>query len=125
MDPHLEKDFPGIRKMTEALEQWDWIYGKTPKFTVLRSFSKRYENTNINSDISLEINKGRITNIEVELNSALDIGEQDILARMKARLVGKRFWFEEIDPVLLEYQNDTYSTSTIKWICSCILATLA
>ncbi|KAL3246019.1 hypothetical protein MRX96_057992 [Rhipicephalus microplus] len=38
VDP-AEEHFPGIDAMCEKLQTWNWIFGKTPKFTIFESFS--------------------------------------------------------------------------------------
>ncbi len=59
MDPTSERDYPGIGDLRLGLESWEWVYGKTPPFTVC--IPRREE---IKHNILLHIKKGCVSNIE-------------------------------------------------------------
>lgn len=52
VDPGSEVLLPGIHKVTSDLKNWDWVYGKTPKFSICTSFM--VENTNIGLEIDIK-----------------------------------------------------------------------
>ncbi|XP_026787902.3 lipoyltransferase 1, mitochondrial [Pangasianodon hypophthalmus] len=52
VDPGSEVLMPGIQKMTSDLRKWDWVYGKTPKFSICTTFV--VENTNVGLEIDIK-----------------------------------------------------------------------
>nr|CAD7413030.1 unnamed protein product [Timema poppensis] len=64
--------FPGLEKSREELASWDWRFGKTPKFTVTRSFRVPEELTEDSMAdeelrIKLDINNGIIEDITLQI----------------------------------------------------------
>ncbi|RWS05377.1 hypothetical protein B4U79_14684, partial [Dinothrombium tinctorium] len=57
-----EVTFPGINTYIENLKSWEWIFGKTPKFTL------KFPVNNSPAKCKLDVFKGVIDKIEVEPN---------------------------------------------------------
>ncbi|KAI4871971.1 hypothetical protein NFI96_010419 [Prochilodus magdalenae] len=51
VDPSVEDLMPGIHKMTAELKAWQWVYGRTPKFSICTSFTTEGVNVGLDMDI--------------------------------------------------------------------------
>ncbi|XP_006870813.1 PREDICTED: lipoyltransferase 1, mitochondrial [Chrysochloris asiatica] len=67
VDPEDETLFPGINSKAKDLQTWEWVYGKTPKFTVNTSFNVLDGQSCLEIKVHIDIKNGRIQicNIEV------------------------------------------------------------
>lgn len=54
-----EESFPGIEKLKRDFSSWEWIFGRTPKFSISKP-------TELVGNLVLTVEKGRISNIKVE-----------------------------------------------------------
>ncbi|KAM9454698.1 lipoyl amidotransferase LIPT1, mitochondrial [Clarias gariepinus] len=52
VDPESEAPIADIHKRTSELKNWDWVYGKTPKFSICTSFT--VGNTNIGLEMNIK-----------------------------------------------------------------------
>ncbi|XP_050536007.1 lipoyltransferase 1, mitochondrial [Daktulosphaira vitifoliae] len=59
-----EKIFPGLNKIKEELESWDWRYGRTPKFKITITLK--------NQSAHAVVKNGIIENISSQMNVNLD-----------------------------------------------------
>ncbi|CAG5125387.1 unnamed protein product [Candidula unifasciata] len=69
INPINEAEFPGIKDILSRLKSWNWIYGKTPKFSLHRTFSGhefRGHVCTLNTEINIE--KGHVVSISLHLN---------------------------------------------------------
>ncbi|CAD7088538.1 unnamed protein product [Hermetia illucens] len=62
-----EKWFPGLTEIREMFASWDWRLGKTPKFTVQKELEMKAEDKEHKVLLSLDVEKGIITNITLTL----------------------------------------------------------
>lgn len=92
---------PGIESIDRELREWDWIYGKTPSFTV----------NSTQDGLSLKINVSRGLIHEIESNPATDLRP----------LIGCRFVTEDIKKCLT---NIVSTDSQTKLALECLLKTL-
>lgn len=77
-----ESSFPGLNSLRNELSSWDWLYGRTPKFTVSK-FLENYGN------VELLVEKGKVTNITSihnEITVALNEDHQ-----MYREFIGRKF----------------------------------
>ncbi|XP_067008344.2 lipoyl amidotransferase LIPT1, mitochondrial isoform X2 [Anabrus simplex] len=69
--------FPGLNKLRNEFQSWDWRYGKTPKFQVKRSFKvpqELIEETDVAEqelEICLDVNKGIIDDVTLTVPPGL------------------------------------------------------
>ncbi|KAK6619584.1 hypothetical protein RUM43_012341 [Polyplax serrata] len=67
----IEHWFPGLNELRDEFTSWDWRFGKTPKFTVTRSFPIPADSpdkvTGPKMNVSLRVEKGEILDISVKL----------------------------------------------------------
>lgn len=89
VDPK-EENFPGITAICENFKSWDWIFGKTPKFSISNYIKLAKDSTRIiygDTFISVSIDAGRISNITLNTTfekpyEALN-GEKNITGSLK------------------------------------------
>lgn len=60
-----EKWFPGLNAIKETFASWDWRYGKTPKFSVLKTVQMKSGNGDLDMKIKLDVEKGLIEDISL------------------------------------------------------------
>ncbi|XP_004704406.1 lipoyltransferase 1, mitochondrial [Echinops telfairi] len=66
VDPADETLFPGVGSKAKELQTWEWIYGKTPKFSVNTSFNILDGQSHMEIKIRIDINNGRIQGCNIE-----------------------------------------------------------
>ncbi|KAG9492334.1 hypothetical protein GDO78_000705 [Eleutherodactylus coqui] len=69
VDPRDEMLFPGITHKKKELCTWDWIYGKTPKFDVQKSFQILHKNIVVDGKLNMSIKNGYIESCVMALPS--------------------------------------------------------
>ncbi|XP_056411925.1 lipoyltransferase 1, mitochondrial [Hyla sarda] len=69
VDPRDETLFPGITQKKKELCTWDWIYGKTPKFNVQKSFQIFYNGVTVEVNLSMYIKNGYIESCSIAVPS--------------------------------------------------------
>jgi lipoate-protein ligase A len=79
-----EKDWENIHKLSEErYQQWDWNYGKSPKFNM--KHSHRFPTGSV--DVRLEVNKGVIEEVKI-YGDFFGVGEMD---KVEQLLTGKPY----------------------------------
>ncbi|XP_032508961.1 lipoyltransferase 1, mitochondrial isoform X2 [Phocoena sinus] len=66
INPTDETLFPGINSIAKELQTWEWIYGKTPKFSVNTSFNVLYEHSHLEIKVFIDIKNGKIEICNIE-----------------------------------------------------------
>ncbi|KAI8438754.1 hypothetical protein MSG28_011158 [Choristoneura fumiferana] len=96
--------FPGLSEIRNELQSWDWCYGRTPVFTVSRSFpvpeellapSKLYSATQELS-INMKVEKGLISDVTLNIAPGLIESGFHGEASVITHLIGKRFTSEAL-----------------------------
>ncbi|MFJ8267418.1 lipoate--protein ligase [Peribacillus asahii] len=96
-----EEDWKEIHKISEKrYQQWDWNYGRSPKFNL--QHSHRFPVGSI--DIRLEVNKGIIENCKI-YGDFFGVGE---VKDIEQKLTGVRYEKQAIDAVLEEVDVQHY-----------------
>ncbi|XP_048091088.1 lipoyltransferase 1, mitochondrial [Alosa alosa] len=67
--PGDEECWPGIQNMAQELQTWEWVYGKTPKFSVCTSFDIQSESSRANVMLNLDIKNGIIENCVIGMTT--------------------------------------------------------
>lgn len=96
-----EEDWKKILQLSkERYQNWDWNYGKSPKFNL--QHSHRFPVGSI--DVRLEVNKGIIENCKIygDFFGVGDVGE------IEARLKGCRYEKNEIEKALYDIDTTHY-----------------
>lgn len=117
-----EAQFPGLQKIYNELCDWEWIYGRTPNFSLTRHFAKNLEYY-IEHQITINVNieKGRISKIDIETN----FNEVYLKIRplIQEHLIGTRFWFNDLQMSLDTIKQESRHFGEIElhsWIVSCL-----
>lgn len=66
INPTDETTFPGINSQAKELQSWEWIYGKTPKFSINTSFNVSYKQSYLEVKVFIDVNSGRIETCHIE-----------------------------------------------------------
>lgn len=105
VDPGSEVLLPGIHKMTSDLKSWDWVYGKTPRFSICTSFT-----VDVHANVGLELD---IKNGIVE-TCAMDVPRAwlpaDLVKEFCSSLSGVRFCPSEFTMAVQAFMRTTSSS---------------
>ncbi len=102
-----DEDWEKIHKISEErYQQWDWNYGKSPKFNV--QASKRFPVGSI--DLRLEVNKGKIENCKI-YGDFFGVGD---VAELEQKLIGVRYEKEAVADVFEEVDVQHYFGNVTK-----------
>lgn len=93
--------FPGINKLEEKFRSWEWMYGRTPKFTVTRAVDVPAENGNLyRLNLSLEIQNGIVEEIKMSLPAGLASADFNQDANVITNLRGMRYDCDVMDNII-------------------------
>ncbi|XP_004594274.2 lipoyltransferase 1, mitochondrial [Ochotona princeps] len=66
INPADETLFPGINSRAQELQTWDWLYGKTPKFSINTSFNVLCGHSCLEIKVFIDVKNGRIEICSIE-----------------------------------------------------------
>ena len=133
VNPADDTRYPGIQKHLNDLKSWDWIYGKTPPFTIERNFVNKFSNeNNTTADLKVRIEKGHVTNLHMNLLPEESVNF-DCIQSLESSLEGCRLCREDVTSQLSQIKIDwisrnCYSIQTQKvldWCLQCVLQGLS
>ncbi|OEH92408.1 lipoate--protein ligase [Bacillus solimangrovi] len=102
-----EDDWENIREISNArYKNWDWNYGKSPKFNV--QYAHRFSIGQI--DLRLEVSKGMIDNVKI-YGDFFGVGD---LSELEEILTGTRYEKKEVQRVLSEIDLNHYFGNVAK-----------
>ncbi|XP_060084041.1 lipoyltransferase 1, mitochondrial-like [Ylistrum balloti] len=126
VEPTDDALFPGLDKLQSKLQDWEWIYGKTPKFLLKKHYSQTIHGTHFTVTIATEINKGRIAQLDITF---LDTNQNDfiesLLSDVRNIIIGQRFWIPDLKVLLQDLQKDVTvgnhgNQDLFSWIVCCL-----
>ncbi|KAB1256800.1 Lipoyltransferase 1; mitochondrial [Camelus dromedarius] len=89
INPADEMLFPGINSKAKELQTWEWVYGKTPKFSINTSFNVQYQQSHLEIKVSIDIKNGRIDMCNIEApDHWLPL---EICAKLNSSFIGSKF----------------------------------
>uniref|UniRef100_A0A8D0GWA1 Lipoyl amidotransferase LIPT1, mitochondrial n=1 Tax=Sphenodon punctatus TaxID=8508 RepID=A0A8D0GWA1_SPHPU len=97
INPADEMQFPGINIKTKELQTWEWIYGKTPKFSISTCFNMIYKQSCLEVKVYMEVKYGKIEVCSIELPQQWL--PPDLCDELKKNLIGSKFCPSEITAV--------------------------
>lgn len=117
-----EAQFPGLQKIYDELCDWEWIYGRTPNFSLTRHFANNLEyyiEHQITVNVSIE--KGRISKIDIETN----FNETYLKMRplIQEHLIGTRFWLNDLQMSLNMINQESRHFGEVElhsWVVNCL-----
>ena len=131
VNPDDSNKYPDVQKFKDELKQEDWIYGKTPKFTLCRTFtSTGFEHSPVECAFTIHIDKGRINDVLIE-TSIDDLKTKEFVSYMVNGLRDKRFWNSDIQDFIdettqqfVEDRGHVIQNKKFDWILRCLRQTL-
>ncbi|WAR01941.1 LIPT-like protein, partial [Mya arenaria] len=129
VNPLDEIMFPGVTKHAEELMTWGWIYGKTPHFTIQRTFTYTASDSDESVlNVSLTVGKGRICNVELTTVHCPEIDAQYFL-QLKGCIEGIVFEKDSVLKVLSDVKTKwiegrvyEFNTSDyLDWVLWCLI----
>lgn len=75
-----DKLFPGLDKIRNELESWEWVYGRTPNFEINRCVELP---SGAVADLKISVNRGRIDDMSIETSEELAQVFYNILLQLK------------------------------------------
>ena len=116
--------FPGIDKLRDDLQGHQWVFGKTPKFTVSKSFDLPEEffsavtSAEPRIGFELEVNQGVVRDVLVKLPMGLLDPHFDISGLLNGLGFGRDLPFKMAEAVN-EVENDEQRRK-LEFACECI-----
>ncbi|XP_007889348.1 lipoyltransferase 1, mitochondrial [Callorhinchus milii] len=89
IDPDNHLTLPGVNKCAEELRSWEWVYGKTPKFSVSHCFTVDYNLSRAEVKLNMVVNRGSIESCNIEMLS--DWLPAELCHQLASNLIGARF----------------------------------
>ncbi|KAM5228340.1 lipoyl amidotransferase LIPT1, mitochondrial [Ctenodactylus gundi] len=89
IDPTDETLFPGIHAKARELQSWEWVYGRTPKFSINTTLNVLYEQECLEIKVFIDIKNGRIETCNIEVpDHWLPLEIRDVL---NSSFIGSKF----------------------------------
>lgn len=131
VDPMNKSSFPGVDKHLAELTSWDWIFGKTPPFSIQRSFPGKYMNIDNILEVDVGVTKGCIHDLKLNLLESVGIDKEAYLA-LRIALEETKLDASEVSRQLSQVKLDwigkrIYNVEThafLDWTLMCIMETL-
>lgn len=114
VDPDDEKTFPGISEMRHELKSWEWVYGKSPQFSITADQSFEFGKM----VFSCNVIHGNISNCSIQVDRA-STQLQEALEHLEETLNGVRLWYSDVALALKQFESST--DFTLREVCQWIL----
>ncbi|XP_054830024.1 lipoyltransferase 1, mitochondrial [Eublepharis macularius] len=89
INPADETEFPGIGNKARELQAWDWLYGKTPKFSISKCLSIVDEQSCLDIKINMDVKNGKIETCNIDVPQHWL--PQAMCDKLKDSLIGSKF----------------------------------
>jgi hypothetical protein len=130
----LDKNlFDGVEKHLAELKSWEWIFGKTPPFSIERTFYSKRNNMNV-LNVNVDVTKGRIHNLKLEELNILNntkVGRSFLTLRIgleETKLCPNEVR-KNLSNVKMEWiAQQVYTVQTheyLDWVLQCVMETFA
>ncbi|XP_015171843.1 PREDICTED: lipoyltransferase 1, mitochondrial [Polistes dominula] len=104
--------YPGIDKLREQFSSWEWTYGRTPDFTVTKTFDVPAPNGNLyRLDLTLEIQKGIVEEIRMSLPANLASSDYNQNTNLLNNLRGMKYDSDVMDNIIALISCKNYAES--------------
>ncbi|XP_063068411.1 lipoyltransferase 1, mitochondrial [Engraulis encrasicolus] len=126
VDPGDVDCWPGIQKMSDELQTWEWVYGRTPKFSVCTDFPVHGGTSNAKVTVQLDIKNGIIENCSMDMAS--EWLPKNVLDEFSSFLKGCKFCPNEMATLVAAFlrvtQLGTESSSRMHSLCENVIANM-
>ena len=113
-EPLTDDQFPGISKIYSDIKDWNWVFGKTPKFAIKRTFAVHDKNIGWGSlRVKLTLEKGFVSECKIrhETKALSDL----LLTQLNEGLTGVPFKYVELMSIFEAIQeNEELSALDLK-----------
>lgn len=110
VDPTDDNTFPGVNVIAAKLQSWDWIFGKSPKFTVRQKHQSPIFGK---GSFSIDISNGHIKQMTIDSKNLNGIQDLSVLS-------GTRFILNDIRKKLASLDND----GLMEFLCEALDGTI-
>uniref|UniRef100_A0A8I6AHD8 Lipoyltransferase 1 n=1 Tax=Rattus norvegicus TaxID=10116 RepID=A0A8I6AHD8_RAT len=89
INPADETVFPGINSKIKELQSWEWVYGRTPRFTVDTMFHVPHGQACLEIQVFMDVKNGRIETCDIKAPDhwlPLEIGD-----KLNSSFIGSKF----------------------------------
>lgn len=134
MNPNDLDLFPGVENHLTELKSWEWIFGKTPPFSIHRVFKGKANTVNV-LDVKVNIAKGRIHNLQLNELNVLHAKYIDsrVFLMVRVGLEEVRLCPNEVRKSLSQVKMEwiaeqLYTVDThqyLDWLLQCVMETLS
>ncbi|XP_076231973.1 lipoyltransferase 1 isoform X2 [Calliopsis andreniformis] len=105
--------FPGLNKLVNEFRSWEWNYGKTPKFGVIRVLDVHGQDGKVHQfNLTLEIENGIIEEIKMKLPASLLSNDFSQDASVITNLRGMKYDHEVVENIIAAIGCKTVTLST-------------
>uniref|UniRef100_A0A8C4RBI5 Lipoyltransferase 1 n=1 Tax=Eptatretus burgeri TaxID=7764 RepID=A0A8C4RBI5_EPTBU len=112
VDPSDETTFPGIAKLHDELSGWEWIYGRTPEFTIEQEWNVPDDGDEKRITFCLHVKRGQIQDCKLHVpNEWLPTSLLDALIHS---LIGVPFWPDNVFLALVNLKDTCKRTEEVK-----------
>uniref|UniRef100_UPI00358FCCA0 lipoyl amidotransferase LIPT1, mitochondrial n=1 Tax=Myxine glutinosa TaxID=7769 RepID=UPI00358FCCA0 len=112
VDPRDETTFPGIAKLQDELSGWEWIYGRTPEFTIEREWNVPGDGDEKQITFCLHIKRGRIQDCKLQV--PIEWLPTNLLNMLIHSLIGVPFWPDNVFLALVNLKDTWKCTEEVK-----------
>ena len=117
VDPTNAKHFSGLFSIYQYLSSWEWIFARTPKFTLRRTFKIIDDSV----DLSVKVRGGTIDSIDVITTNPALANSTDVIT---ATLIGTAFKPIELKQKLSAIDSQQPSVEYVHSLVSCFSSLL-
>ncbi|XP_030636594.1 lipoyl amidotransferase LIPT1, mitochondrial [Chanos chanos] len=110
IDPSNETLLPGIHKMTHELRSWEWVYGRTPKFSISTDFVVD-EMSDINVTLNIEIKNGIVESCLLDIPH--DWLHPETLKEFCSLLTGSKFCPNETAVLIASFMRANHESNEL------------
>ncbi|KAH8405622.1 hypothetical protein KR215_004482 [Drosophila sulfurigaster] len=89
-----ERWFPGIEELRASYSSWDWVIGKTPKFSVEKELELKGDNSGMKLKLSVDVEAGLMSKIAIQLP------QSDQLVPVVTPLQGKAYNEQNLNGII-------------------------
>ncbi|XP_012528925.1 lipoyltransferase 1, mitochondrial [Monomorium pharaonis] len=105
--------FPGIDKFIDEFRSWDWVFGKTPKFTVTRTLEfPAHDGKIYHLNLSLEVQNCIVEEIKMSLPAGLVSTNFTQEASVISNIRGTRYNHEVLENIIAAIGGKTVTLNT-------------
>jgi len=120
--------FPGVSEIRNTLTDWEWCYGKTPKFSVTKSFAvpaqflNNFDSVTENLRVTMIVEQGRVSDVTLYVPPGLSSTGFSGEAKVITSLKGHKFTEDAINSLEWSLSGSEYGLvdDKDKFVTECV-----